>query len=69
MTLTGAGTPMALTQVSDLTGAGGAASLIATGTLSAGGPQSIYIGGTLAVGANQVAGAYTGTISATVDYN
>ena len=69
VTLTGPGTAMALTQVSDLTAAGGASSLVATGTLSAGGAQSIYIGGTLAVGANQLAGAYTGTITATVDYN
>lgn len=69
VTLTGAGTPMALTQVSDLTGAGGAASLVGTGTLSAGGTQSIWIGGTLAVAANQAAGAYTGNITATVDYN
>lgn len=69
VTLTGPGTAMALTQISDLTGAGGAATLAATGTLSAGGAQSIYIGGSLAVGANQVAGAYTGNITATVAYN
>lgn len=69
VTLTGPGTPIALTQVSDLTGAGGATGQVATGTLSAGGAQSIYIGGSLAVGANQVAGAYTGNISATVVYN
>lgn len=69
VTLTGPGTAMALTQVSDLTAAGGASGLVASGTLSAGGAQSIYIGGTLAVAANQLAGAYTGSISATVDYN
>jgi spore coat protein U-like protein len=69
VTLTGPGTAMALTQISDTSAAGGAASLAATGTLSGGGTQSLYIGGTLAVGADQVAGAYTGTISATVDYN
>lgn len=69
VTLTGPGAPMALTQVSDLTAAGGASGLVASGTLSAGGAQSIYIGGTLAVAANQVAGAYTGSITATVDYN
>lgn len=67
--LTGPGTDMALTQISDLTGAGGASSLAATGTLSAGGAQTLYLGGTLAVAANQAAGAYTGAISATVDYN
>lgn len=69
VTLTGSGAPMALTQISDLTGAGGAATLAATGTLSAGGTQSIYIGGSLAVAANQAAGAYTGNITATVVYN
>jgi spore coat protein U-like protein len=67
--LTGPGTDMALTQVSDLTGGGAASSLVASGTLSAGGTQSLYIGGTLAVGANQVAGAYTANITATVNYN
>lgn len=69
VTLTGPGAPMALTQVSDLTAAGGAATLVASGTLSAGGTQSLYIGGTLAVAANQVAGAYTANITATVNYN
>ena len=69
VTLTGPGSPMALTQISDLTGAGGAATLVAAGALTAGGTQSIYIGGSLAVGANQTAGAYSGNISATVVYN
>jgi spore coat protein U-like protein len=69
VTLTGPGAPMALTQISDLTGAGGATTLAAAGALSAGGTQSIYIGGSLAVGANQVAGAYTANITATVVYN
>lgn len=69
VTLTGPGAPMLLTQVSDLTGAGAAATLVATGTLSAGGAQSIYVAGSLAVGANQVSGAYTGNITATVAYN
>lgn len=69
VTLTGPGTAMALTQISDLTGAGGASGQAATGTLTAGGTQSIYVGGSLAVGANQVAGAYTGNITATVAYN
>jgi spore coat protein U-like protein len=65
----GTGGSMALTQVSDLAGTGGALATVATGTLSAGGAQSLYIGGTLAVAANQAAGNYTGAISATVDYN
>jgi spore coat protein U-like protein len=68
VTLTGPGTAMALTQVSDVSGAGGASGTVATGTLSAGGTESLYIGGTLAVGANQTAGAYTATINATVNY-
>lgn len=67
VTLTGPGTAMALTQISDLTGAGGASSLASSGTLS-GGAQSIYIGGTLAVGASQTPGAYSASISATVNY-
>jgi spore coat protein U-like protein len=68
VTLTGTGAPMALTQISDLSGSGGASSLAASGTLSAGGTQSLYIGGTLAVAANQLAGAYTATINALVNY-
>ncbi|MET0857028.1 MAG: DUF4402 domain-containing protein [Telluria sp.] len=68
VTLTGTGAPMALTQVSNLSGAAGAGGLVATGTLTAG-AQSLYIGGTLAVGANQTAGSYTANITATVEYN
>jgi hypothetical protein len=66
VTLTGPGTAMALTQVSDLTGAG--ASAPGTGTLAPA-AASLYIGGTLAVGANQLAGAYSGSLTATVNYN
>jgi spore coat protein U-like protein len=40
----------------------------ATGTLT-GGAQTIFVGGTLAVGANQVAGTYNGTINVAVNYN
>jgi len=39
-----------------------------TGTLTAG-TQTFTVGGTLHVGANQVAGAYTGSFSVTVAYN
>ncbi len=39
-----------------------------SGTLS-GGSQSVAVGATLHVGANQPAGAYTGTFSVSVDYN
>ena len=41
----------------------------ATGTLTALGAGSIAVGGTLAVNAAQVAGAYTGNVTATVVYN
>ena len=40
----------------------------ATGTLS-GGTASFPVGGTLTVGAGQVAGAYSGSYSMTVEYN
>ena len=39
-----------------------------TGTLVAG-SATVSVGATLAVGANQIAGAYTGTYSLSVDYN
>jgi spore coat protein U-like protein len=38
------------------------------GAFSAGGAAVLVIGGTLAVGANQAAGTYTGTMAVTVDY-
>ena len=41
----------------------------ASSTLSATGSDSFSVGGTLSVGANQAAGVYTGTYSATVTYN
>ena len=59
---------MPMTRFSDVTGANATAGNVAGGTLNAG-AQSIYVGATLAVGANQAAGAYTGTISVTVEYN
>ena len=40
----------------------------ATGTL-AGGTVSLPVGGTLTVGANQIAGSYTGSYTMTVEYN
>ncbi len=44
-------------------------SISSAGTLSAGGAQTFTVGATLNVGASQVAGAYTGTFSVSVDYN
>jgi spore coat protein U-like protein len=41
----------------------------APGGILNGGAQTIYVGATLDVGANQAAGAYTGTVSVTVEYN
>ena len=60
---------MALATFSDLTAGNATTGNVASGTLTAGGTQSIYIGGTLTVGAAQVAGAYTGNIVVTVEYN
>lgn len=40
-----------------------------TGTLDVGGAQVIYLGGGLSLGASQLAGDYSGTVTATVDYN
>lgn len=59
---------MALALVSDLTAGNATTGTAATGTLTAG-AQSIYVGGVLTVGAAQVAGAYSGTVDVTVEYN
>jgi hypothetical protein len=64
----GAAGTMALATFSDLTGAGATSGNVASGTLT-GGAQSIYLGGTLTVGATQTAGAYTGDVTVTVEYN
>ncbi|NNG23000.1 DUF4402 domain-containing protein [Telluria aromaticivorans] len=66
--LTSGGNSMAFTPITDLT-----ASAITTGTVTAGaltgGTQTIFVGGVLTVGANQAPGSYSGTVTATVDYN
>ena len=67
-TLTSGGNSMAFTRISDLSASAATSGDVSTGTLTAG-AQSIYVGGVLAVAANQVAGAYTGTVTATVEYN
>ena len=59
---------MVLTRTSDLTAGNITTGEVATGALTAG-AQSIYLGGTLTVGATQVAGVYTGSVTATVEYN
>jgi hypothetical protein len=59
---------MLLTYASDLTGGNAVSGLTATGTLTSG-TQTLYVGGTLTVSGTQVAGAYIGTVSATVAYN
>lgn len=65
----GGGESMALTKISDLSGADVTTGNVTAGTLSAGGSQTIFVGGTLAVAANQVPGVYTGTVAVTVEYN
>jgi len=64
--LTSGDDTMALTTVHDLDAS--SQDNPGTGTLT-GGTQTIYVGGTLAVAADQAPGAYTGTVTATVDYN
>jgi hypothetical protein len=59
---------MSMTKFSDVSAGNATTGTVAGGTLNAG-TQSIYVGGTLAVGANQAGGAYTGTVSVTVEYN
>lgn len=59
---------MALARISDLTAGNATTGEVANGTLTTG-AQSIYLGGTLTVGAAQAAGAYTGSVTATVEYN
>lgn len=67
-TLTSGSDSMTFTRVADLTGAGAVTGDVTSGALSAG-AQSIYVGGVLDVAVNQPAGNYSGTVSATVEYN
>lgn len=66
-TLTSGGDSMSFTVNSDTT-ASTSTSSVTSGTLSGGGTQSIFVGGVLSVGASQAAGTYTGSITATVEY-
>jgi len=63
---------MSLAKITDLTGGGGttvADTASVDGGALTGGSQSIYLGGVLTVDANQAAGDYAGTVTATVEYN
>ncbi|WP_170832958.1 DUF4402 domain-containing protein [Vreelandella arcis] len=64
----GVGETMALARISDLTGSNATSGEVTSGTLTAG-AQSIYLGGVMTVGAAQVTGDYTGSVTATVEYN
>lgn len=59
---------MGFTPISDLTAGGATSGNVSSGTLT-GGAQSIYVGGILNVIAAQPAGLYSGTVTATVEYN
>ncbi len=60
---------MTLTKFSDLLGVNGTSGTASVGTLDGAGMQSLFVGGTLTVAAGQVAGVYSGTVIATVEYN
>ncbi|MEW6372070.1 MAG: DUF4402 domain-containing protein [Pseudomonadota bacterium] len=65
--LTSGGNTMPFTPVSDFTASSITTGNVTTSTLT-GGAQTIYVGGVLSVAANQAAGEYTGTVTATVEY-
>lgn len=67
--LTSGSDTMALTLISDFTGSTATSGTQTTGTLDGTGKQTLFVGGTLAVGANQPAGSYSGTVSVAVSYN
>ena len=61
---------MTLSLLSATTASAATTSVVTSGTLGAtSGSQIIYLGGTLTVGATQVAAAYTGSVTATGEYN
>lgn len=66
--LTSGSDNLPFTTISDTSASSITSGNVSTGTLT-GGAQSIYVGGSLAVSANQAPGNYSGTVTATVDYN
>jgi spore coat protein U-like protein len=66
--LTDGSNTMNFTPISDTSASAITSGTVAAGSLT-GGAQSIYVGGVLTVGANQPAGTYNGTVTATVEYN
>ncbi len=68
-TLSDGSNTMAFTRISDTSASAITSGDVATGTLSSGGAQSIFVGGVLTVSANQPAGTYAGSVTATVEYN
>lgn len=59
---------MVFTRIADTSASAITSGDVTSGALTAG-KQSIYVGGKLDVAANQVAGTYTGNITAVVEYN
>lgn len=66
--LSSGGSTMNFTPAIALTASAASTGSVAAGLLT-GGVQSIFVGGVLEVAANQAAGTYSGTVTATVEYN
>jgi hypothetical protein len=66
--LTSGSDTMAFAPISALTANTATSGTVSSGTLT-GGTQTIFVGGSLTVAANQAPGTYSGTVTATVDYN